>query len=89
MCLSCHHRQYRRKLGFCGGGVLVEDFLDSLGGISGGEGDFEGLGAQDVVGKVGEEGIEEEGEDVCGGGGVDEVGSFVEEATEGVCWCGG
>lgn len=86
MCLSRHHRQDGSELRFCGGGVLVEDFLDSLRGIGGGEGDFEGLGSQDVVGEVGEEGIEEEGKDVRGGGGVDEVGGFVEEATEGVSW---
>jgi len=41
------------------------------------------LGAEFLVGEVGEGGVEEEGEDLGEGGGVDEVGCFVEEAAEG------
>lgn len=88
MGLSRHHCQYSSEFRFGRVGLLVEDFLNPLRRISGGEGNFEGLGSQDVVGEVGEESIEEEGEDVRSGGGVDEVRAFVEEAAKGVGWRG-
>lgn len=45
------------------------------------------MGAELLVCEVGEGGVEEEGEDLAEGGGVDEVGCFIEEAAEG--WGGG
>ena len=94
MCLSCNYGQYGRKLCFGAFGVIagrvVQDLLDALGRVTWGRnGDSEGLCAEDVVGEVGKEGVQEEGENVRSGGGVDEVGSLVDEAAEGIRRRGG
>lgn len=83
MRLLRHHRQDGRELRLGGVGVgFGGDFGDAgVGGRVQGR-ELEGLGAEFLVGEVGEGGVEEEGEDLGEGGGVDEVGCFVEEAAE-------
>lgn len=93
MRLACH---YREDVGdFCLRGILGsgEDFLDAGSGVDGWRwSDFEGLNGELLVDEDGEACVEEFGEDVGEGWGVDEVRSFVEEAAErgwgGVGGCG-